>query len=155
MSNLNPNINVNWVPGITLDEMEKQCILQAFRFYRGNKTQTAGALGIAIRTLEHKLERYEADAKREEERIIADKQRSADILARMRGPDILKYHAVGNAHQIQNAQQPTPGLKTSTRVPVESAEEVSTQQSVSVSKREEVQAVLPKHASSHSQRKGR
>lgn len=38
--------------------MEKEVILHAFRFYRQNQTHTADGLGIAIRTLDSKLERY-------------------------------------------------------------------------------------------------
>ena len=47
-----------WQPGLTLEQVEKEVILQAMRFYHNNKTQTARSLGIAIRTLDHKLERY-------------------------------------------------------------------------------------------------
>ncbi len=46
--------------GMTLEQVEKQTILDAFKFHRGNKTKTAQALGIAIRTLDHKLEQYHA-----------------------------------------------------------------------------------------------
>lgn len=49
---------VTWQPGFTLAHMEKQVVLAAFRFYHGNKTRTAQSLGIAIRTLEAKLESY-------------------------------------------------------------------------------------------------
>lgn len=48
-----------WQPGQTLDDIEKEAILRAFRFYGGNKTKTAQALGISIRTLEGRLESYE------------------------------------------------------------------------------------------------
>lgn len=69
-------LEINWQPGQTLEELEKQAILMAFRFFRGNKTQTARSLDIAIRTLDQKLENYqnankikeEADAKHEEQR---------------------------------------------------------------------------------------
>lgn len=50
-----------WNPGLTLEELEKQAIEKAFRFYQGNKTHTANALGISIRTLDAKLEKYEHD----------------------------------------------------------------------------------------------
>lgn len=49
---------MSWQPGQTLDDVEKEVILKAFSFYQGNKTQTAKSLGIAIRTLDNKLERY-------------------------------------------------------------------------------------------------
>ena len=49
---------INWQPGITLEEIEKQVILKALEFYQGNKTKTALSLGIAVRTLDNKLEKY-------------------------------------------------------------------------------------------------
>ncbi len=50
--------DILWQPGITLEEMEKKIILAALRHYSGNKTKTADALDIAIRTLDYKLDRY-------------------------------------------------------------------------------------------------
>lgn len=47
-----------WQPGRTLEEIERETIEKAFRFYQGNKTQTAASLGIAIRTLDNKLDKY-------------------------------------------------------------------------------------------------
>ena len=49
---------INWTPGVTLDDVEKQVILKAISFFGGNKTVTARTLGIAVRTLDYKLERY-------------------------------------------------------------------------------------------------
>jgi transcriptional regulator with PAS, ATPase and Fis domain len=49
---------IHWQPGMTLEEVEKQVILKAFQFYNRNKTHTAKALDIAIRTLDSKLEKY-------------------------------------------------------------------------------------------------
>ncbi len=57
---------MNWEPGITLDDIEKEAILVAYKYYRNNKTQTAAALGIAIRTLDYKLARYAKESKVEE-----------------------------------------------------------------------------------------
>jgi Bacterial regulatory protein, Fis family len=47
-----------WQPGITLEQIEREVILKALRFYQGNKTQTARALGVAVRTIDNKLECY-------------------------------------------------------------------------------------------------
>lgn len=47
-----------WCVGMTLDDVEKEAIVKAYKFYHGNKTQTAKSLGIAIRTLDAKLDRY-------------------------------------------------------------------------------------------------
>jgi len=52
---------INWQPQWTLAQVEKMVVLEAYRFFRSNKTKTAQALGIAIRTLDHKLEQYRAE----------------------------------------------------------------------------------------------
>lgn len=48
----------SWQPGMTLADVEKATILHAFRHFRGNKTQTAQALGITVKTIYNKLESY-------------------------------------------------------------------------------------------------
>lgn len=45
-------------PSVTLSEIEKQYILKALSYFDGNKTQTAQALGITIKTLYNKLHSY-------------------------------------------------------------------------------------------------
>jgi len=45
---------------MTLEEGEQNIVIEAFRFYRGNKTHTANGLGISYRTLDEKLKKYEA-----------------------------------------------------------------------------------------------
>lgn len=47
-----------WQPGTTLEGLEREAIETAFRFYEKNKTATAQALGISIRTLDARLETY-------------------------------------------------------------------------------------------------
>ncbi len=47
-----------WKPGRTLDEIERQVILDALKFHEGNRTHTAKSLGISIRTLRNKLAEY-------------------------------------------------------------------------------------------------
>jgi two-component system response regulator FlrC len=47
-----------WKPGRTLDEIERNVILEALKFHSGNRTHTAKALGISIRTLRNKLAEY-------------------------------------------------------------------------------------------------
>lgn len=59
-----------WQPGRTLEEIEKEVIKDAIRYFQGNKPKCAGSLGIAIRTLDNKLAKYEI------ERVKAN-QRSA------------------------------------------------------------------------------
>lgn len=74
-----------WTPGITLEEIEKQVIILAYKHFRCNKTTTANALGIAIRTLDNKLEKYDFESKAEIERERMDHIKRTDFLARQRG----------------------------------------------------------------------
>ena len=53
---------IMWQPGVTLADMEKKIILKAFECFQGNKTKTASALGIAVRTLDNKLALYGVNA---------------------------------------------------------------------------------------------
>jgi len=48
----------NWAPGQTLNDIERSVILEALQYHRGNRTHTARALGISIRTLRNKLADY-------------------------------------------------------------------------------------------------
>ena len=47
-----------WTPGRTLDDIEREVILKALQYHSGNRTHTAKALGISIRTLRNKLADY-------------------------------------------------------------------------------------------------
>ncbi len=47
-----------WEPGRTLDDIEREVILKALNYHQGNRTHTARALGISIRTLRNKLSDY-------------------------------------------------------------------------------------------------
>lgn len=51
-------MSIQWSPGYTMDMVEEEVIRKALRHFRGNKTQTASALGISIRTIDNKLEKY-------------------------------------------------------------------------------------------------
>lgn len=48
----------NWAPGKTLDDIERDVILEALQYHHGNRTHTANALGISIRTLRNKIVDY-------------------------------------------------------------------------------------------------
>jgi len=48
----------NWLPGKTLDDIERTVILEALEYHNGNRTHTARALGISIRTLRNKIADY-------------------------------------------------------------------------------------------------
>jgi len=49
--------------GVTIDEMERQLILKTLEIEGGNKTKTAKVLGISVRTLRNKLNRYKKEKK--------------------------------------------------------------------------------------------
>lgn len=127
-----------WSPGVTLDNVEEQVIRHAFKFFQRNKTATANALGISIRTLDSRLERYDESDRISEQRRIEDQKRSADWLKRARG------QAEGNA-----IPSPAAGVR------VESVKEASAQHPVPVSESQEVQKVLSKQASSGGSRNRR
>ncbi len=48
----------SWSPGQTLDDIERTVIIMALGYHQGNRTHTARALGISIRTLRNKLADY-------------------------------------------------------------------------------------------------
>ncbi len=76
---------IQWSPGTTLEAIERQVIQKAFEFYRQNKSATSRALGIAIRTLEAKLEKYALDQDAQDKRDEARKQDNDLWLERSRG----------------------------------------------------------------------
>ena len=49
---------VFWSPGMTLKDIEEQVIEAALSYFHNNKTVTAEALGISLRTLHNKLGTY-------------------------------------------------------------------------------------------------
>lgn len=84
MSMMGNNMIV-WSPGCTLEAVEEQIIKRALTFYKGNKTMTAQSLGIAIRTLDNKLEKYFEVEKKNEENSKDEKKRREEFIARCRG----------------------------------------------------------------------
>lgn len=125
------NEAINWSPGVTLEAIEKEVILKAFRFYRGNKTATASSLGIAVRTLDNKLEKYEADGKAEKERQDNERAKRAEFAARQRGN--VKFNPATGTDILG----PLAGIHS------QPALEISAQSDMPVPKREKVQGVLP------------
>jgi len=51
-------VDSNWLPGKTLDDIEREVIIDALKFHHGNRTHTASSLGISIRTLRNKIADY-------------------------------------------------------------------------------------------------
>lgn len=56
---------MNFIPGMTIEMMEKEMILSALKFYEGNKTKAAQSLGITVRTIQNKLSLYNPKEKNE------------------------------------------------------------------------------------------
>lgn len=124
------NQHITWSPGVTLDDIEEQVIQKALMHFRGNKAQVASALGISVRTVDNKIEKYEI-ARAAERAKEDDRKRERDFrLARSRG--IHPVHP--SASYGPEAQQ---GLR------MEPASYVAPQSEVPMSVRNEVQEVLP------------
>lgn len=132
---------INWSPGVTLEDIEKQVVLKAFRFFGNNKTTTANALGIAIRTLDSKLEKYKEEIDSDKERESHERIRREDFLKRSRGPI-----RDANGAAIISGEK-SPGARAADHSPdqrsyVEPASELSPQQSMPMHEQQKVQKVL-------------
>lgn len=125
-----------WSPGVTLDAVERQVIEKTYQFFKLNKTATANALGIAIRTLENKLERYRLED--------AEAERASDEIQRNRDEFLRRSREGGPPIQPRDdAPRARSGAEADTRHGVESAPILAEKQAVPVSVRSEVQGVLP------------
>lgn len=123
---------MQWVPGQSLEYLEQLAIEEAFKFYRGNKTQTANALKISPRTLDTKLEKYEAEQK---ERKLAD-----DRYRLQRQEFVNRSRASAPQFQI-NSSIPV----TETRLQLESLAQIANESKMPLPERQEVQSVLPQY----------
>lgn len=139
------NDPINWAPGVSLEAVEKQVILKAFRWYRGNKTQCSISLGINVRTLERKLEEYEQAAEKQREAEERDVIERGQTLDRMRGIN----------PQTRPEESGESILRANAGLHVQPATEISTEQPVPVPKRQEIQDMLPKYASPGGKSRGR
>lgn len=139
------NEPINWAPGVTLEAVEKQVILKAFRWYRGNKTQCSISLGINVRTLERKLEEYEQ---------LAEKQRAAeeqDVIER--GKTLDRFRGIDATKRPEESGESI--LRANAGLHVQPSAEISTEQPVPVPERKEIQDMLPKYASPGGKSRGR
>lgn len=125
---------IQWSPGVTLEQVEEQVIRHAYKFYQRNKSATARALDISIRTLDSKLEKYENDDQARKQRDEQNRKRDIDWLARHRGVAASNAIAGAAATDLPNA---------AAGVYVESASQDSAEQPLPVSQPEKVQKVLP------------
>jgi DNA-binding NtrC family response regulator len=56
-----PNEIVPLLIGSTVDEVERELVLQTLARCRGNRTRAARLLGLSVRTLRNKIRIYSAD----------------------------------------------------------------------------------------------
>lgn len=147
------NMDVVWTLGNTLDQMERNAIQIAFKFFQGNKTQTSISLGISIRTLEAKLEKYANDDKSERQRATHDANGNDEWSKRARGlsPPLATSEIerrINDSNRVaKEPEESTDDVDPGTGLRVEPAVEIPAQQSMPVSVEKEVQSVLPKQAS--------
>lgn len=128
---------IQWSPGVTLEDVERQVIQKAWGHYRKCKTATAQSLGIAIRTLENKLSKYEIDDKAVEAASARRKEEADRFLVRARG--FAPAQNDGSGGPLHSGQAPA-GLH------VESATDATTERAMPVSQRTEVQDMPPRPA---------
>lgn len=151
---------IQWSPGVTLEKVEEQVIKSAFIHYGKNKTATANALGISVRTLDGRLEKYELDEQERKRREEQDAKQRAQFLDRQRGiiPNPYReneYEARERAKALEAQRRSESVSGTQTGVHLEPVKEIPAQQSVPVQKRDEVQKVLPGKTPAHSAGKAR
>ncbi|SHK05825.1 regulatory protein, Fis family [Bradyrhizobium lablabi] len=58
---LAPNEVVPLLIGSTVDEIERELVLQTLARCDGNRTRAARVLGVSVRTLRNKIRQYSAD----------------------------------------------------------------------------------------------
>lgn len=122
-------------PGKSLAQLEKETIFDALKFYQGNKSQTAAALGIALKTLYNKLDVYEAEAIKEKEELLKLRQQEKENQNKLRGnQNVTETNGQTNSNG-------GPGVPTESKLRVESLAKVSEKPGVSLREREKIQKV--------------
>lgn len=56
-----PRRVVRLLIGATVEEIERELVLQTLARYEGNRTHAARVLGVSVRTLRNKIRQYSAD----------------------------------------------------------------------------------------------
>ena len=140
------NNMIVWSPGVTLENIEKQVIVKAYDYFKKNKTSTSIALGISIRTLDSKLEKYKDDDRIAAEKLADTNKRNADYLRRARG-------IVGQSISLKEAEAMLSGPHAGIRL--EPAAQAAAQPSMPVPERAQVQKVLSGQTAQGGPRRGR
>ncbi len=58
---------VSVAPGITMDQVERDVIIQTLERFEGNRTRAAESLGISVRTLQRKLKKWDISTPQDQE----------------------------------------------------------------------------------------
>ncbi len=124
---------VTWCPGMTLEHIEKLIIKKAYSIYQGNKTMTARSLGVAIRTLDNKFEKYKKDDEDDQTSVADNRSIRAELLRKARGDSHL--------HRKASSWSDVPSADTGKRM--EPVAVASKEYEVSLPESEKVQGVLP------------
>lgn len=129
-----------WTPGVTLAAIEKQVIYKAYQFYRQNKTATATALGISIKTLDNKFDRYEQEDKAAEDARKHDELTRQQQLHRARFGTASGGDPIAGTFEVPSMPQADQG--NGAQPPLEASEESA----VSMPVGKKVQEMLPESA---------
>ena len=139
------NRQIVWTPGISLEDVEKQVILKAYRHFQSNKTATSIALGISIRTLDARLAKFDEDTKAATEAEYDARQRRQEQLNRARG--IVTKQSPAVQAPIANNDGKEASAQAPDGIRGQPVAEAAPQQQVPVPQREEVQSLLQRDAS--------
>ena len=118
-------MSVQWAPGMTLEQLEKNVIEYAMRFYNHKKEAVASVLGISLRTLHSKLTKYEEED--------AEAIRAADKRTQQ---EAYELHRARYGTKADTTPHPLTGAS------MEPACNITPQHIMPVPKRPEVQEVL-------------
>lgn len=132
--------NITWTPGIKLAEIEKEIILKAYKFCSDNKTTTARMLGLDIKTLRAKIEKYDKEKEEEIKRDELRRKLNEDFQRKSRGLPPIHFPEI----------KKSDGNKTNEGVCMESSSNYREKQSVPLQERKEIQEVLPETTSESS-----
>lgn len=78
-------MSVVWFAGKKMEDIENEVLMEALRFYGGNRSATANSLGISPRTLENWLKRIDAQKEAVEIKLKAMENKRAAQIAMERG----------------------------------------------------------------------
>ena len=104
-----------------LEDAEKNIIMEALRFYGGNKTHVANGLDIAYRTLTDKLKKYE-DKEQEIKNLEEERKRRRNEAIQTERKFFMEQNARISAQQ----PVPVPERKEVQKVPLSDATTGST-----------------------------